>query len=57
MEALLTNMLQICNTLKNASPLLSPGLTKACNGIQEAHTSLRMGRPVTPAAPETNPPV
>jgi hypothetical protein len=49
-------MLQICNQLKNASPLLASGLQKACNGIQEAHTSLRMGRPVTPAAPEQNPP-
>ncbi|PWT93084.1 MAG: hypothetical protein C5B54_02465 [Acidobacteria bacterium] len=55
-EQLLANMLRICETLKNASPLLASGMQKACNGLQEAHTSLRMGRNVTPAAPETSPP-
>jgi hypothetical protein len=55
-EDLIDRMFRICQQLRTASPLITAGMTQACQGLQSARTSLVMGRQ-TQTAPQENPPV
>lgn len=55
-QQMVAQMYQICRRIEMQEPRMAAGMRKACEGLQEAQTSLLMNRPVT-SPPEQNPPV